>query len=41
MIILIKKKIEKLQINKFKGIEDKGLCLEKIQIEKVDKIEIL
>lgn len=40
MIIPTKKKTEKPQTNKSKGTEDKGPCLEKTQIEKVDKIEI-
>lgn len=40
MIIPTKKKTEKPQTKKSKGTEDKGPCLEKTQIEKVDKIEI-
>lgn len=40
MIIPTKKKTEKPQTNKSKGTDDKSPCLEKTQIEKVDKIEI-
>lgn len=40
MIIPTKKKTEKPQTNESKGTEVKGPCLEKTQIEKVDKIEI-
>lgn len=40
MIIPTEKKTEKPQTDKSKGTEDKGPCLEKTQIEKVDKIEI-
>lgn len=40
MIIPTKKKMEKPQINKSKGTENKGPCLENTKTEKVDKIEI-